>query len=268
MQNDTDDEPVAVSNSELRNSELRNNVLRFSLVIPAYNESRWLPALLDSINIARKHYKGDAATIEIIVADNASTDHTGDIARAHGCRVVPVEKRAIAAARNAGAAIAHGEILCFIDADSRIHADTFNAIDAVMSSPRVIVGATGVRPERWSAGIAATWLVALPLVYLMRLDSGVVFCRRADFEAIGGYDETQLYAEDIQLLVDLKKLGRTRGQRFARTRGAVVQTSMRKFDKHGDWHYFTHMPRVAFWMLFNRRRNTAAFTQAYWYDDR
>jgi len=241
---------------------------RISLVIPAFNEARWLPALLDTVDIARERYAGGADAIEIIVADNASTDDTATIAHRRGCRVVHVEKRAIAAARNGGAAIAAGEMLCFVDADSRVHAETFNVIERTLAAGKTIVGATGVRPERWSPGIIATWALALPLVYLLRVDSGVVFCQRADFETVGGYDEEQLYAEDIQLLVDLKKLGRTRGRRFARAGAAIAQTSMRKFDKHGDWHYFTHMPRVAFWMLFNKRRRTEEFTRAYWYEDR
>ena len=157
--------------------------------------------------------------------------------------------------------------MCFIDADSRIHPQTFNAIEATLASGRVIAGATGVHPDRWSLGLLATWLVALPIMYLMGLDAGVVFCRRADFEAVGGYDESLLYAEDIKILVDLKRLGRKRGQHFARAKGAQAITSARKFDKHGDWHYFLRMPRVAFWMLIDKRR-VEKFTRAYWYEDR
>jgi glycosyltransferase involved in cell wall biosynthesis len=240
---------------------------RFSLVIPAFNEANWLNGLLDTVDIARRHYRGGADAIEVIVADNASTDATATIAHARGCRVAHVEKRAIAAARNGGAAIAAGEIVCFIDADSRIHAETFNAIDDVMSSGRVIVGTSTVHPDRWSIGLWATWLLGLMISYCMGVDAGVVFCRRADFETIGGYDESLLYAEDIQLLVDLKRLGRARGQRFARAKGARAITSTRKFDKHGDWHFFTRMPRVAFWMMRDKSR-VEKFTRAYWYEDR
>jgi glycosyltransferase involved in cell wall biosynthesis len=240
---------------------------RFSLVIPAYNEASWLAALLDTVEIARRHYRGGADAIEVIVADNASTDATAAIAHLRGCRVAHVEKRAIAAARNGGASIATGEIVCFIDADSRIHAETFNAIDDVMASQRVIVGTSTVHPDRWSIGLWATWLLGLLISYSIGVDAGVVFCRRVDFETIGGYDESLLYAEDIQLLIDLKKLGRARGQRFARAKGARAITSTRKFDKHGDWHFFTRMPRVAFWMMRDKSR-VEKFTRAYWYEDR
>jgi hypothetical protein len=88
-----------------------------------------------------------------------------------------------------------------------------------------------------------------------------------DFETVGGYNESLLIAEDIQFLMDMKRLGRTRGQGFRRPKGAVAFTSTRKFDKHGQWHYLTDMPRVAFWMLVNKKRGEK-YTQAYWYEDR
>ena len=240
---------------------------RFSLVIPAYNEAKLLPVLLDTVDAARDGYHGGRDAIEVIVADNASTDDSASIAEARGCRVTHVEKRMIAAARNGGAAVALGEIICFIDADSRIHADTFNAIDATLAPGNVIVGATGVRPERWSLGILVTWLIVTPIVFLMKMDAGVVFCRRVDFAAVGGYNETLHYAEDIQLLIDLKRLGRTRSQRFKRAKGVHAITSSRKFDKHGDWHFLTMMPRIGFWMLFDKSRGEKS-TRAYWYEDR
>ena len=192
---------------------------RFSLVIPAYNEAALLPQLLDSVDAAKQRYRGGPGAIEVIVGDNDSSDATASIATARGCHVAHVAKRAIAAARNGGARIARGEIVCFIDADSRIHVETFNAIDDALVSGRVIVGATGVHPDRWSLGLFVTWLIAVPIVYATGVDAGVIFCRRIDFETVGGYDETMLYAEDIQLLLDLKRLGRTRGQRFARAKG-------------------------------------------------
>ena len=240
---------------------------RFSLIIPAYNEAAFLPALLDSVDAARAHYSGGADAIEVIVGNNMSTDTTAEIATMRGCKVAIVEKRLIAAARNGGAALATGEILCFIDGDSRIHPETFNAIDAALSDGRLIVGTTGLNPDRWSIGIALTWLIATIMTFFARVDAGVVFCRRTDFLTVGGYDESLEYAEDIKILVDLKRLGRSRHQRFGRTVGAKAITSTRKFDKHGDWHYFTKMPRVAFWMLINKAR-VKRFTNQYWYDDR
>ena len=107
--------------------------MKFSVIIPAHNEEKYLPRLLESIEVARSNYSGGADEIELIVANNQSTDRTAEVALAHGARVVNVEKRRIAAARNGGARAAGGEILCFIDADSALHPQTFDAIDRAIA---------------------------------------------------------------------------------------------------------------------------------------
>src|SRR5205085_10586284 len=71
-----------------------------SLVIPAYNEARLLPRLLDSVDAPKLRYDGG---VQVIVADNSSTDATATLALRRGCDLTRVEKRCIAAARNGGA---------------------------------------------------------------------------------------------------------------------------------------------------------------------
>ena len=238
---------------------------RFSLVIPAYNEARWLPPLLDTVDRAREACSHGAAAVEVNVGDNASTDRTAEIARARGCRVAHVETRTIAAARNGGARIARGEILMFVDADSLVHPGTFDAVDRALASGRVVGGASGVTSERWSAGIVATWAFMLPMVWLTGMDTGVVFCRREDFVAVGGYDERRRFAEDVMFLLALRRLGRRRGQRLTRLRRVKAVTSTRKFDDHGDWHYFTGVLMLPLASVL-RPRSTARRVARYWYE--
>ncbi len=238
-----------------------------SLVIPAHNEEALLPRLLESVAAARERYAAaGGGAVEVVVADDASTDRTAAIAAAAGCVVAPLEARRIAAARNAGAAASSGAVLAFVDADSRIHPETFAVIARTLASPRFVAGATGVRPERWSAGIAATWALLMPGVWLLRMDAGVVFSRRADFEAIGGYDERRSFGEDVQLLWDLRRLGRSRGQRLARPRGAKTVASVRKFDRFGDWHFIALALRLGPKMLL-RPGTRSELVRRYWYGD-
>ena len=58
-----------------------------SLVMPASNEAAYLPRLLDTIDAVRKLYRHGFGRIEVIVADNESTDETPQIAAARGCHV-------------------------------------------------------------------------------------------------------------------------------------------------------------------------------------
>jgi glycosyltransferase involved in cell wall biosynthesis len=234
---------------------------RYSLVIPAYNEERLLPRLLDSLDVARTAY-GPADAIEVIVADNMSTDRTAEVAAARGCQVVSQEKRVIAAVRNAGARAARGEILAFVDADTQVHPRTFIEIDRALAAGRVVGGATGATLERWSLGISLVYLTLMPIALLTGMDTGVVFCRREDFETLGGYDESRLVAEDVAFLMALKRLGKARGQRLTRVTSAKVIVSMRKFDEFGDWHYF---PLMAEGIRHLLNRKPTEFTDRYWY---
>jgi len=234
---------------------------RYSVVIPAYNEERLLGRLLDTLDIARAAY-GLVDAIEVVVADNASTDRTTEIAASRGCRVVSVEKRVIAAVRNAGARAARGEYLAFVDADSQVHPQTFIAIDRALATGRVVGGATGVTLERWSVGIAVAYLTLMPIVLFTGMDTGVVFVRRKDFEELSGYDESRLVAEDVAFLLALRRLGKTRGQNLRRVTSVKVIASTRKFAEFGDWHVFSMIGEGMRHLL---GREPTEFTDRYWY---
>ena len=234
------------------------------MVIPAYNEVKLLPRLLDSIEIARQVFAETGGSIEIIVADNCSTDDTPRLAAERGCRVVSVEQRCIAAVRNAGARIAAGHLLAFVDADATIHRQTFNQLSQILADDSIIGGATGVNLERWSLGLALTYAIHYPFLVLTRMDTGVVFCRRAAFESVGGYDENLKFAEDVAFLLALRRLGKQRRQRLTRATSVKATASTRKFDEHGDWHYFGHLWRVGSSMMF-KHKDVEKIANQYWY---
>ncbi len=239
--------------------------MRFSVVIPAFNEEQYLPRLLVSIEAARTNYSGGGEEVEVIVADNDSTDRTAEVAATHDARVVHVIKRRIAAARNGGAHAARGEILCFIDADSALHPQTFNEIDRVIKTGRYIAGFTGVALERKSFGLLVTYCLFMPFVVLTGIDTGVVFCRREDFEAVGGYDESRLYAEDVLLPLALRRLGKQRRQRLTRIPSVKALGCTRKFDQFGEWHYFWMLGH-AIKSLVTRNWHDEKLAERYWYN--
>ncbi len=234
-----------------------------SLVIPADNEERYLPRLLDSVDVARRRYEAQGGALEVIVADNGSTDGTARVAAERGCRVVPVAPRNIGAVRNGGARAARGDIVAWVDADHRIHPDTFVVVKALLADPRVVGGTSGATMERWSFGIRVTYTVLVVASWVAGIDTGVVFCRTADFTACGGYDERYRAAEDVMFLLALKRLGRPRGQRVVRARGIKVVWSTRKFDQYGNWHYFRLLlPGLR---LLLGPPKLGGFLERYWY---
>ena len=140
------------------------------------------------------------------------------------------------------------------------------AIEQAIQRADVIAGATGVRLERWSLGIALTYAFVVPLVVLSGMDTGVVFCRRDDFETIGGYDERREFGEDVALLWALRDLGKRRAQKLVRLRKFKALVSMRKFDQHGDWHYFTKLIPQGLPHLL-RPEESSSLADWYWYGD-
>jgi hypothetical protein len=119
--------------------------------------------------------------------------------------------------------------------------------------------------ERQSPGLVFTWTMLMLLSLVTGIDAGVVFCRREDFQAVGGYDEDRLYGEDINFLWALLGLGRTRRQRLTRVRGVRALGSTRKFDQFGDWHLFM-MARQVLKSCITWNWNDEKFAARYWYD--
>jgi len=239
--------------------------MRFSVIIPAYNEEQYLPRLLDSIEAARANYSGGRDEIEVIVGNNDSTDQTNEVAVAHGARVVHVTKRRIGAARNGAASLAQGEILCFIDADSAVHPQSFDAIDQAMQTGRFVWGVTGAKLERKSFALLITHYMFMPMVWVTGLDIGLSFCRREDFEAVGGYDEDRLYAEDVKFPLALRRLGRGRGQTMTRLPKVKALACTRKFDQFGEWHYMWMLGHVIK-SLITRNWHDEKLAERYWYN--
>jgi glycosyltransferase involved in cell wall biosynthesis len=209
--------------------------VRFSVIVPAHNEALLLPRALAAITAAGTRVGGE---VEVVVVANRCTDDTAAIAAAAKAVVVDNSARNIAAVRNAGAAIATGDTIVTIDADCLMSPVALVEVDRLLGTGRYVGGGTTVRPERSSAGIRATYAVMEVVTFLARLSGCMFWCARTDYEAIGGFDERHLIAEDIDFARRLRAHGRRTSRRFTKLRTAPVIASTRKFDRLGDWHMF------------------------------
>ncbi|HST29700.1 MAG TPA: glycosyltransferase [Chthoniobacterales bacterium] len=177
-----------------------------SFIVPAYNEEFELPRTLEAIRSAAKDRPH-----EIIVADDASTDRTSAVARDGGAKLVSINRRQIAAARNAGARSAAGDVLFFVDADTRINraqvTGALTALEAGYSGGSSRVNVEGEIPTWSRIGLKAF----CAFYFRLRLGAGAfLFTTKKNFEAVGGFDESLFIGEEVYFSLALRKLGRFR----------------------------------------------------------
>ena len=167
--------------------------MQASIIIPTFNEAARLPCLLDALAAQTTRPR------EVIVADAGSTDGTRELAEAAGCVVVGGGPPAVG--RNAGAAVASGEMLAFLDADVRPTPDFLHLAMAEFERAGCVVATCLLEPLEPGALNLLLAEAANLYLQLMRPVSphapgSCLLCLRVVHEAIGGFDETLALAED------------------------------------------------------------------------
>lgn len=162
-----------------------------SVVVPAYNAAATLPETLSALAAQTS----DKSLLEVLVVDDGSTDATADVAAAHGARVIRQENRGPAAARNAGAAAATGDILVFTDADCTPLPDFLEQLARPFADPAV-AGVQGAYRTRQTGRVARfaqlefedRYLYAARFPSLDLVATYAAAFRREVFLAAGGFD--------------------------------------------------------------------------------
>jgi len=208
-----------------------------SFVIPAYNEEAFLGRTLAALNDAA----GAAGEpFEVVVVDDASTDRTAVVAREFGARVVSVNRRQIAATRNAGVREALGEMLVFVDADTAVTAGAVRGAIGAMRAGAVGGGCRFRFDGRLPLYGRVMEAVASPLYRALGLASGCfLFCTREAFRSVGGFDEGLFGAEEAAMSRALRRRGR-----FVILRESVT-TSGRKLRAHSAGEVLGLLARLA-----------------------
>jgi glycosyltransferase involved in cell wall biosynthesis len=209
--------------------------MSISIVIPAHNEEYYLGGCLAAAAAAAKAVSVD---VEIVVVLNRCTDGSEHIAREHGAKVVPDDSRCIATIRNRGVAVASGEVIVTCDADSRLHPQMLPAVLGELESGAV-GGGVNFHYDRRSLGIRATELLFRLGIRITGISCGSFWTTKAAFEAVGGFDERLLIAEDVDFARRLRKRGKAQGLRYVTLWETPMSTSARKFDQFGDWLFFS-----------------------------
>ncbi|MDP3729097.1 MAG: glycosyltransferase [bacterium] len=166
--------------------------MKVSLIIPAYNEEKYIERTLKAIQGA-----------EIIVVCNGCTDKTEEIARNYADKVVVLAEKGVSRARNEGAKVASHSRLVFMDADMLPEKDLFEKI--FLSS--YTVGTCHVKAD--SLRFLDRFLMwAKSQFHGLGTCTGLLFIDKDIFEKAHGFEEYLTKKEDGRLLRRARKLGR------------------------------------------------------------
>ena len=217
-----------------KSAESREKRPSISVVIPAFNEARYIAGTLESVFKASDLYSGP---VEVIVVDNNSTDATSEIARTMGANVISERKNQIARARNSGAKVASGDHLVFLDADTTIEGDIFEKVDSNLSSGRAIGGGAWAEPDvGWFGRSVYKYAINYTLALKNLTVGPFLYCEPRFFRKVGGFDEELYAAEEFSLANRLKAEGRKIQKKWKIIKYHKqhrVVTSGRKFAKFG-----------------------------------
>lgn len=182
------------------------DIAMISFIVPAHNEQTCLRRTLQAIHESARTV---GQPYEIVVANDASTDATAEVARQNNARVVDVNHRQIAATRNSGGRAANGERLFFVDADTIINPRAVASALRAMNKGAVGGGALARfdRSAPLYARLLMWWFVCW--AKLIGITGGAfMFCTREVFHKIGGFDERLFAAEDAKMSWALKREGK------------------------------------------------------------
>ena len=180
---------------------------------------------------------------EIVVVDGGSGDDSFAVAKAIGWRVI-ASPPGRARQCNAGVAATTAPFVMVLHADTWLPDDAMAVVNATFADARInLAGFTailaGAEKTRWVTS-AHNWLKTYyaPLIFRPHLflrggrllfGDHAMFFRRADFDAVGGFDAEMMVMEEADLCVRMARRGRTR------LVNRIVITSDRRVAKWGEW---------------------------------
>jgi len=179
--------------------------MQISVIMPCYQMARFLPDAVGSV------LRQSRAVAEILVIDSGSDDGTAGVVHALAADGAPVrliedERRGPGPARNRGLAQARGDIIAFLDGDDLYPAGKLDAqIARLDAGPHVDMVSGFVtyfdRLDRDALAPASDSRTET----LFHVHLGACLYRRAVFDRIGGFSDSLMYSEDVDLLLRVRE---------------------------------------------------------------
>lgn len=219
--------------------------MKVSFVIPAYNEEAALPKCLRSVfdEIDRVHDTGQRLDVEVVVVDNASTDHTREAALAFpNVTVVHEHLKGLVYARRAGWVSTEGALVANIDADTIVPKGWLSTVLQEFKKDVHLVALSGpyiyYDLALWQRALVKVfyflgWLLHLVNHHVLKkgamLQGGNFVLRRDAWDRAGGFDiSIPFYGEDTDVAVRIGKFGKVLW-----TWSLPMNTSGRRLAKEG-----------------------------------
>ncbi len=208
--------------------------IHYSVIIPTLNEEKYLPTLLESLTAqTRKDF-------EVVVVDGASKDKTVAVAGGYKRKlphltVLVTDGPGVSRQRNVGAGESSGEWLVFVDADSVLLPTFIERIGQYIETEHPKIFTTWTRPDSKlpsDANIAllANMIFEMSIILHRPMAPGpLTVVLRSVFNIVGGYDETRVFNEDVDLSMRLHK----KGFPFTVIPETLYIWSMRRLRKEG-----------------------------------
>ncbi|MCX7972906.1 MAG: glycosyltransferase [Candidatus Aminicenantes bacterium] len=206
---------------------------KISVIIPAYNEEKYLWTALDSV----KNQTYDPHFLELIVIDNASTDRTAKVfydfigTNELKFKSFLTEEKilGVSRAKNRGALLATGDVLIFLDADSEMSSNLAEVVaQSYLRGYRMGIIRLVPKSQEW-----------LPRYFFRLIEFGkrtfriaaqMGYCERTLFLEEGGFNPALKLSEDLELFTRIKKRLWRENQDFIYIREAFIRTSTRRMD--------------------------------------
>ncbi len=193
--------------------------MTISVIIPALNEEHYIAQTLSQLQSLRGNF-------EVIVVDGGSADATMAIVAGFKDVKLISSPKGRAVQMNKGAALAKGDILLFLHADTILPHNAYAAVAKHMEKSGNIGGSFYLKMDKEHPLLQFfSWCSKLSFEFLTYGDQGI-FVRKTVFHAIGGYNPLP-FMEDVEIQKRLRRVGK-----FKKINAAVT-TSARRFEKRG-----------------------------------
>ena len=192
----------SVRNRHALNQQTTNECI-FSIIVPVLNETDQINPLIEHI-----HNQGFGPLYEVIVVDGDPQGSTVRIIQDKDVIAITTEKGR-GRQMNAGAAVARGEILIFLHADTKLPDGTLEKISRALEDQNYVGGAFDLRIDSDRLFLKYIAIRASLRSRLNRIPYGdqAIFLRKKYFDQIGRFKEIPLM-EDVDLMRRIKKDGK------------------------------------------------------------